>query len=72
MTMKPIIALVFLVLAVDGFAQPAADEEEAGKAIDALREGLISRFTKGDIDGLLQHLETNVVVTWQERGTRGR
>jgi len=49
----------------NSLAQPASAADEAAKAIDTLREGLISTFTKGDVDGLLQHLDTNVVVTWQ-------
>jgi ketosteroid isomerase-like protein len=35
------------------------------EAIKQLREGLINSFNKADIDALLTHLDTNVVVTWQ-------
>lgn len=42
---------------------PAALDPNA--AITRLREGLVDSFNKGDIDRLLSHLDTNVVVTWQ-------
>jgi ketosteroid isomerase-like protein len=35
------------------------------EAITRLREGLIDSFNKADLDRLLSHLDTNVVVTWQ-------
>ena len=35
------------------------------EAITRLRDGLIDSFNKGDVDRLLTHLYTNVVVTWQ-------
>ena len=35
------------------------------EAITRLRDGLIDSFNKGDVDRLLTHLDTNVVVTWQ-------
>ena len=35
------------------------------EAITRLRDGLIDSFNKGDMDRLLTHLDTNVVVTWQ-------
>ena len=35
------------------------------EAITRLREGLVESFNKGDLDRLLSHLDTNVVVTWQ-------
>lgn len=35
------------------------------EAINRLREGLVASFNQGDIDSLLSHLDTNVVVTWQ-------
>lgn len=50
-----------------GFAQtngvPAAVDPT--EAITRLRDGLIDSFNKGDMDRLLTHLDTNVVVTWQ-------
>ncbi len=63
--MKTILILLSAVFAINGSAQPTAATDEASKAIDTLREGLVSSFTKGDLGGLLQHLDTNVVVTWQ-------
>jgi ketosteroid isomerase-like protein len=35
------------------------------EAITRLREGLVDSFNKRDIERLLSHLDTNVVVTWQ-------
>jgi len=35
------------------------------EAITRLREGLIDSFNRADLDRLLSHLDTNVVVTWQ-------
>ena len=63
--MKILIALLFAFLPCISFAQPAAAPDEAAVAINKLREGLVSTFTKGDIEGLLQHLDADVVVTWQ-------
>jgi ketosteroid isomerase-like protein len=59
---------ILLLLAVSSFARlshAAAAPDEAETAIKALRDGLVSSFTKGDIDGLLEHLAADVVVTWQ-------
>ncbi len=38
---------------------------DPSEAITRLRDGLIDSFNKGDVDRLLTHLDTNVVVTWQ-------
>ena len=38
---------------------------DPNEAITRLRDGLIDSFNKGDVDRLLTHLDTNVVVTWQ-------
>src|SRR5215204_2177571 len=35
------------------------------EAITRLREGLVNSFNKRDIDGLVAHLDPDVVVTWQ-------
>ena len=63
--MKTLSILLFVVSTVTGIAQQPAVPDEAGAAIDALRDGLVESFTKGDIDGLLEHLAPDVLVTWQ-------
>ena len=65
--MKQLIIWILLALAVPGFCQSpsAANTDEAAAAIARLREGLVTSFTKGDIDGLLAFLDPDVVVTWQ-------
>jgi ketosteroid isomerase-like protein len=65
--MKTLILPVLLVLSVGVFGQVAspAGSDEAAAGIDRLREGLVTSFNKGDIDGLLSHLAPDVVVTWQ-------
>ncbi len=70
--MKTIVCfLLVLASALPGFSQAPADE--VGAAITTLREGLVASFKKGDIDGLITHLDKDVVVTWQNgevcRGT---
>lgn len=65
--MKQLIVWILFALAVPGFCQSpsAANTDEAAAAITRLRDGLVTSFTKGDIDGLLAHLDPDVVVTWQ-------
>ena len=63
--MKTLSILLFVVSTVTGIAQQPAVPDEAGAAIDALRNGLVESFTKGDIDSLLEHLAPDVLVTWQ-------
>jgi ketosteroid isomerase-like protein len=63
--MKTWLVLLFAFSTATGFAQPASAPDDVSTAIDTLRDGLVSSFTKGDIDGLLQHLDADVVVTWQ-------
>jgi ketosteroid isomerase-like protein len=67
--MKVVVAMGMLVLSgAMAFAQtnvvPASVNPT--EAITRLREGLIDSFNKGDMDRLLTHLGTNVVVTWQD------
>jgi ketosteroid isomerase-like protein len=61
------IALVILVLLLPAFAQetPPPAAEDVAKAIDELRDGLITSFKKGDVDTLLTFLDPEIVVTWQ-------
>jgi len=47
------------------FPSTAPAQLDATQAIGVLREGLIDRFNKQDIDGLLNFLAPDVVVTWQ-------
>jgi ketosteroid isomerase-like protein len=63
--MRKMIVCLFLALAVPVMAQVPPNTDEATAAITQLREGLITSFNKGDIDGLLSYLDPNVVVTWQ-------
>lgn len=64
--MKTWIALFLAAVAASSsFSQSATPNDEAAAAIKALRDGLVSSFTKGDVDGLLQYLDPDVVVTWQ-------
>lgn len=45
-------------------AEPVTDPD-AQKAIDKLRTALVESFNKGDMDGMLSHLDADAVVTWQ-------
>ncbi len=63
--MRKLIVCLFLALAVPVMAQAPPTTDEATASITQLREGLITSFNKGDIDGLLSYLDPNVVVTWQ-------
>ena len=44
--------------------QPVTDSNPL-EAIGALRAALVEAFNKGDIDGLLAHIDPEAVVTWQ-------
>jgi ketosteroid isomerase-like protein len=63
--MNKLIICLFLALAIPVMGQAPAKTDEATAAITQLREGLITSFNKGDIDGLLSYLDPDVVVTWQ-------
>lgn len=65
--MKLPLYLVLLGVSLPLFAQAPVIPAtlDPAEAIKALREGLITSFNKADIEGLLSHLDTNVVVTWQ-------
>lgn len=64
--MKRLIALLILSFAALRVpSQPASGADEASQAINALREQLVSSFTKGDVDGLLRNVDPDVLVTWQ-------
>ncbi len=65
--MKRLIVSFLLALLVPGLCEspPPANADEAAAAITRLRDGLTASFHKGDIDGLLTHLDPDVVVTWQ-------
>jgi ketosteroid isomerase-like protein len=59
--MNKLVLCILLALVAPAFCQ----SDDAAAAIMRLREGLVSSFQKGDIDGLLTHLDADVVVTWQ-------
>ena len=42
----------------------AAQEDPAHNELRAVRDGLLAGMNKGDIEGQLAYLHTNVVVTW--------
>lgn len=65
--MKTFITFLLLALSLSGLSQNPAPStpDEVNSAITRLRDGLVSSFKKGDIDGLLTHLDADVVVTWQ-------
>jgi ketosteroid isomerase-like protein len=65
--MRKLLWVFFLAGAAVALAQtnPAPVELDATEAITRLRVGLIDSFVQADIDRLLTHLDTNVVVTWQ-------
>jgi ketosteroid isomerase-like protein len=44
---------------------PATSTDEASVAISTLRTSLTDSFRRGDIEGILTHLDPDVVVTWQ-------
>jgi hypothetical protein len=54
-------------------AKPA--EDPAHQELRILRTNIIDAITKGDVEGVLPHLHTNVVITWQNnevcRGHQG-
>lgn len=60
---------------VCGLPKTGAAEDPAHHELRALRTEVIDAITKGDIDGVLRHVHTNVVVTWQNnevcRGHQG-
>jgi ketosteroid isomerase-like protein len=57
---------VFLASApAQGQTTQAVIEPDPLKAINLLRTELVDAFNKSDIDGLLSHLDPDVVVTWQ-------
>ena len=62
----PALCLTLLILMLNGRAQsPAPPSDASSAAIDTLREGIVSSFRKADINGILEHLDPDVVVTWQ-------
>jgi ketosteroid isomerase-like protein len=48
-----------------GQTTPVPASVDPTEAITRLREGLVDSFNKRDLERLLSHLDTNVVVTWQ-------
>jgi hypothetical protein len=64
-TFRALLAVLSFASSARGQTPSAPATDEATVAITALRENLISSFRKGDIDGILSHLDPSVVVTWQ-------
>lgn len=67
--------LVLFALASSAFPLHAADSqtEATHNELRALRDGLMAAMNKGDIEGQLAYLHTNVVVTWHNAEvSRGR
>ena len=64
---RPMAALILL-LATSALraqtTQPVTDPDPI-KAINLLRTDMVDSFNKGDVDRLLSHVDTDVVVTWQ-------
>jgi len=72
---KITIAIALFLINCASFAQTntALATVDSTEAITRLREGLVDSFNKGDVDRLLSHLDTNVVVIWQNgEVSRGR
>jgi ketosteroid isomerase-like protein len=64
--MKELIVGLWMVASVAlGQAPVVPASVDPTEAITRLREGLVSSFNKRDIDGLVAHLDADVVVTWQ-------
>jgi ketosteroid isomerase-like protein len=63
--MKTITLLLGLLLTTTPVAPAQAATNETEQAINQLRTGLVDSFNRGDIDGLISFLDTNVIVTWQ-------
>jgi ketosteroid isomerase-like protein len=55
--------LAFVSLATQGQATPP--ENPAHGELRQMRDGLLDAMNKGDFEGTLKFLETNVVITWQ-------
>ncbi len=69
--MKPFLRLVALILGLA--AGTRAAEDPAHAELQQLRTDLVDAVTRGDIDRVLQQVDPNVVVTWQNSEVcRGR
>jgi ketosteroid isomerase-like protein len=63
---KHLIFYLCLLTAVASAQTPAVPASvDPTEAITRMREGLVDSFNKRDLERLLSHLDTNVVVTWQ-------
>jgi ketosteroid isomerase-like protein len=68
--------IVFLCLVFgSGITSVRAAEDPAHNELRALRSEVIDAITKGDIDAVVRHVHSNIVVTWQNnevcRGQEG-
>jgi hypothetical protein len=55
--------LTLVILPMQG--QTATPENPAHQELRDMRDGLLNAMDKGDLEGTLKFLETNVVITWQ-------
>lgn len=60
-----IVAAVVSILVSSAVAQSHPSSDETADAITKMRDDMIDAFHKGDLDRLLSHVTTDVVVTWQ-------
>jgi ketosteroid isomerase-like protein len=63
--MRTLLILWLAVSTTTSFSQTAAPTDDATIAINKLRDGLVKAFTAGDVEGMLQYLDEEIVVTWQ-------
>ena len=57
--------LIFLAaVRLPGAEQKSVPEDPAHQALRQLRDGLLAAMNKGDLEGTLRFLHTNVVITW--------
>jgi ketosteroid isomerase-like protein len=56
---------VLVVTSLCGQEQTPRPADPADEALRAVRDGMMKAFNERDVDGLLQYLHPNVVVTWQ-------
>lgn len=60
------LTLAFLALvALPAQGQTTSPENPAHQELREMRDGLLDAMNKGDLEGTLKFLETNVVITWQ-------
>lgn len=75
MKLKMLLACLCVALTGAASLTARAAEDPAHNELRTLRTEVIDAITKGDFDGVIRHVHTNVVVTWQNgevcRGHQG-